>query len=459
MEATKEKFREKSHKREENLVLRINKDNKIVKCNNNFEKTFGYCKEELIDEYFFEKLISERYLGHWNKIINKEIANFSVSDFKLPVITKNGHEIMVSWSSFPIKNKDGQVEDIDFVGTLITSWNDSKDASPVESKEDNKNQMVWKEVDTADLNDTEVSSGNERDSSAIVSKYNLLKDENAYLKKYIKKIRDNGTNYPSSKKDLFSKSAYRFSDIVGGKKRREEFNAVKNEIDAREEYLDNLQSRIKKDKKDINKQKADLVKWREKLESLESDIQSRKKWVETKERAIKKFYSFEEKKSSHYNKQEDEDFQSNMIDKIKDSAAIVQRGVFKYVNSSFADLLGYNTSEIINKSLFDFIVSDGFSSIENYYLNRLKGDSVSSIDTIFLTKNSNKINVQVSTKPTFYKGEKADLFVIKKMSDETTEFNQKDFDLEEDEDKSQSEMIEVDKEIKDESEDKNLKKN
>jgi PAS domain S-box-containing protein len=101
-----------------------------------------------------------------------------------------------------------------------------------------------------------------------------------------------------------------------------------------------------------------------------------------------------------------------ILDKIPQSAAIVQRGILKQVNSSFISLLGYTLNEVVEKSFFDFITPDGLAGVEKYYLDRLKGESVSTYKTVFLTKDNNKIPVEVSIKQTMYNGEKAEIVII-----------------------------------------------
>ena len=91
-------------------------------------------------------------------------------------------------------------------------------------------------------------------------------------------------------------------------------------------------------------------------------------------------------------------------------------GVLKRINDSFANLIGYEFKEIVDKSLFDFILPEGFSGIEEYYLNRLKGEDVSVYKTVLLTKNNEMISVEVYTKPTFFNGEKAEIAVVKKLN-------------------------------------------
>jgi PAS domain S-box-containing protein len=103
---------------------------------------------------------------------------------------------------------------------------------------------------------------------------------------------------------------------------------------------------------------------------------------------------------------------------VPQSAVIVQRSILKQINSSFAELIGFETDEILNKSLFDFIAPEGLADIEKYYLSRLKGRDISKYETIFRDKNNKKILVEVNLKPTTYNGEKAEIAVIAEMENQ-----------------------------------------
>jgi len=186
------------------------------------------------------------------------------------------------------------------------------------------------------------------------------------------------------------------------------------DLDDREKRLNKIQKKLEKEKLKITKQKNDFIRWREKLEQLESEIESRQKWVTSKEEALKK-YSAENNDNISRVTKDDEDFNSDLFNQIDECAAVIQRGVFKQINSSFADLLGYNTNEIVDKSIFDFIEPEGLSGVEEYYFNRLKGDDISDFDTMFLTKDSSKISVEVTTKPIVFNGEKAEIVFFKKL--------------------------------------------
>jgi PAS domain S-box-containing protein len=107
----------------------------------------------------------------------------------------------------------------------------------------------------------------------------------------------------------------------------------------------------------------------------------------------------------------------NPLKGIQECAAVIQRGILKQVNPSFTMLLGYVAEDIVNKSIFDFIVPEGFSTIENFYFKRLKGQDINSFETVFITKYNSKLPVEVSTRPTNFNGEKAELAIFKKINE------------------------------------------
>ena len=100
------------------LILTINQNEKIIKFNNICEQVSGYKKEEILNKKICEFLLPDRYSYNWNNFIN--LKNKMIDNLKLPLCTKNGHEIMVSWATFPIKNNEKQVTEINFVGNIIS---------------------------------------------------------------------------------------------------------------------------------------------------------------------------------------------------------------------------------------------------------------------------------------------------------------------------------------------------
>lgn len=102
-----------------------------------------------------------------------------------------------------------------------------------------------------------------------------------------------------------------------------------------------------------------------------------------------------------------------VIDETTDCIAVVQRGILKQINNSFADFLGYNINELINKSLFGFFTPKSIENVKNYHLDRLKGVVSNSYKTVFVTKDYNEIPVEIFVEPTIYKGEAAEILVVK----------------------------------------------
>jgi PAS domain S-box-containing protein len=395
MKTNKKEFgTEKKPSKYVDLILIIDKDENIVKLNEECERVSGYDQNHILHQNFFDVLTPKRYLQQWQKVIDKVRENKLIDDFSLPLLTNHGHEIMIFWSSFPVKDKDGVVEDIGLVGQIVADWDDSEKTRIVE--------------DTNFMN-PEYFDEFERVITELEKKNHELEKKNIALEKKLDKLK-NKDNL-DIKTDIVGKSLYTFSDIFGNKKQREELSALMKDLDDREKRLNKIQKKIENERFKIIKQKNDFIRWREKLEQLESDIESRYKWVINKEQALEK-HSLKSDDIPRI-KSDDEEFSPDVFDQIQDSAAVIQRGVFKQINSSFADLLGYDINEIIDKSIFDFIEPEGLSGFEEYYFNRLKGDDISDFDTMFLTKDNFKILVEVSTKPIIFNGEKAEIVVFR----------------------------------------------
>ena len=398
MEGGNKESKKNSHKREKNLALTISKSGEIKKVNDIGIKIFGYRKEEIKDKSFFKNLIPKKYLSHWEKKFDSAIENTGIDDFKLPILTRNGHELMFFWSSFPIKNNKGNVEDISIVGSFVDSWDDSTDSY----------LPSWDEIKTPAV----IENESKHESGKLELKNQYLKDENKYLKKKLKMYLDKFSDNTTQEKDYLGFTLYRVSDIFGGKKRKEEIDSFVEQLQEREDYLNKLESKLMQEKKDLNQQKIKFINWHKKLENLESEIESRRRWIENKEKLLEKYS--DGSMSSRLKSSDVEEYTLDELNKRDDCTAVVQRGVFKQVNSSFTDFFGYNPNEIIDKSIFDFIDPSGFSDVEDYYFNRLKGEDSPRFSTVFLTSDGKKVTVDVDTSSAFFDGNKVELFVFKK---------------------------------------------
>ena len=380
-----------SHFRSKDLILTINRDEKIIKFNEVCEKISGYTLESILAKNFFDVLIPDRYLDQWRRIIDYVRKNKVINDFRLPLLTKHGHEIMVSWSSFPVGREE---RNISLVGKLVTSWDTTDDTVNIPIKMDVKK---YNEIN--------------RIIKELMERNKELELKNKELEKKLKEK-------TPKHRDLMGSGLYSFSDIVGGKKRMEEIESLIKELDVREKQLNTLMFKLTKDKKMINNRRNEFIEWRKKLESLEGDLVKRDKELLKQEKLLSECLLIAQKDPLQNRKIiKPAEPEIDPLEGIQDCAAVIQRGILKQVTPSFTELFGYVAEDIVNKSIFDFIVPDGFSTIENYYFKRLKGEDINSFETVFFTKNNTKIPVKVLTRPTSFNSEKAELAIFVRINE------------------------------------------
>ncbi|HWR27063.1 MAG TPA: PAS domain S-box protein, partial [Candidatus Thermoplasmatota archaeon] len=108
-----------------------------------------------------------------------------------------------------------------------------------------------------------------------------------------------------------------------------------------------------------------------------------------------------------------------IIDEMDHIVAVIQRGILREISNSFADFLGYERTELLQKNFFVFISPSGFEDARKYYLNRLKGMATNSFRTILLTKAQTELPVEITVAPTVYKGESAEFISIKEIKDQS----------------------------------------
>jgi len=194
------------------------------------------------------------------------------------------------------------------------------------------------------------------------------------------------------------------------------------------ETLSDLRTLIKDDLQRAENIMEKLEEKTKKIDHLGEEIEERRKNLVQEEMLFRRRFISSLGKDVHFkpisndtgltfdveNKEEISD-QHTMLDDYMGSAAIVQRGILKQVNRPFVELLGYETDMLLETSLLNFIAPEGLSGIEDYYLNRLKGESTSTYETVFLTKDNNKLAVEISIKPTIFNGKKAEIAVVKKL--------------------------------------------
>lgn len=414
-----------------NLVLSIDQNERIIKFNNECEQIFGYNKDEVLNSNLSDSLIPKRYHKQWKSMIKSIKKDNLMDDFKLPLLTKNGHEIMIAWAPFPVKGPKGDVGDIGFVGESINPRNDADspivDNIKIDVKKMEDNIDLEKTLKKLQKNYTKLEHKNIEQKNELknLQKNNVeLEHKNIELQKELKNLKTHKNKEDESEKTHGSpigKSLYSVSDLVGGKKKREELHRIMKELEDKRILLDERETQLTNEKRSMNERRNEFCTWREKLEFLEDELKNREDELNSKQEELKQAILTGSNKplsSSRIVTTNDIIDYPDFLNNISESAIVVQRGILKQVNDSFLNLLGYNSEELIDKSVFDFVDPEGFQSVESYYLKRIKGENISTYETIFLTKDNYKITVELSNRPTTFNGDKAEIAVIKELKKE-----------------------------------------
>ena len=414
-----EKIKSQNFKIQDNLVFSIDKNERITKFNDECEKVFGYKKNEVINKFVSDFFIPTRFLNQWKNLFQYSKINKMVDNFKIPFLTKTGKEIIVYWNNFPVKNDKGNVIEIGFVGNLTKSINEF-DETLFEYPKPQPDKIKVKKLDTKEK--IKVDNYVNKVFKKLKQNNEDLLNKNKDLKKKLEYYENQIEDY-KKREDEFEKQnithntkLHSFPDVFGGKKKRQEFDKIINELDQRKKDLDAFESILLNEKTILNNKMNELKLWREKLELLNNKLEERWNNLINRENLAINYPSFSNDTENvivNKNKELKNDY--DYFNQIQDSAVIIHRGILKNVNSLFVDLVGYSADEIINKSFFDFIDPEGFVNVEKFYLNRLKGKDISTYETVLLTKNNDKISIEVINKPSFINGEKVDIAIVKTL--------------------------------------------
>jgi len=398
VEARKSKEKDTINQIRNKLVIGISKDGEIIQFNKECQIITGYTRGEVLRKKIFDLLIPKHSFQQWEKMFDLAVTK-GVDDFKLPWKTRDGKEILISWSSFPLETKEGLIKSICFIGKnlgintyekfsyesqggkLDTEIKPQESEGVIEGANnyfDSSNGVIFTEVEKPIMSESS-------ESSEISEKLNDLRIKYDMINRKIKAIESQTDKPLSNLKDTFM------------------------DIDKEGEY----KLKLAEDRKNLDKRIAEFGKYKEKLIELETEIEKRRNNVIEHEKSLRENILAKNSsltKDANINLEETPNF-----DEILQSAAIIRRGILKQINRSFAELVGFKTDEILNRDFLDLVAPEGLANIEQYYLNRLKGIGDSTYNTIFSTKNKDKISVRINIKPTYYKGEKAEIATVNKI--------------------------------------------
>jgi len=107
---------------------------------------------------------------------------------------------------------------------------------------------------------------------------------------------------------------------------------------------------------------------------------------------------------------------SSIMHNIDASAAIISRGVVKAVNEQFASLLQRPIADIVNKDFIQFLAPEGLPSFKQHCSKRLSREASSSFRLVLLSKQHEKIPLQVTIKPMILHGEPVEITVFQRIN-------------------------------------------
>ena len=492
------------------LVLGVDSFGNITWFNRECEEFTHYIREDVVSRRFSDTLIPNSYIKQWREIFENVKNDNTVDEIILPILTKEGDELSVSWDTMTVGDKG----EIVFVGTPVLNTKMKKENRSLSSKNNSDgkkksvdNKPVKSKFTRNNIDDSSDKSFKtrrkigfrrpkrpqdqqkinelkkiirdlnkkieelERDKKEIIQKMvkevelfqkekkEIFRDMNKQLEalkqekeEAIKSLLKKNSVLEKEKKDLQRKYTSLYNslmkkrykneekeqarrnfeqnitraikngtnfliDCVGGKQKKEVFYKMAQELEKRRKTLDDIEKKLKEEADDLSKKKEEFKKWREKLEGLEEEIERRRMDLVKQEEAFENYifstlWSANQKTGSSEIKEKNTDIDIVDFNKIEESAAVIQRNILRQINRVFQEILGYSEEDVINKSLFDIIAPESLPQLRRYYLDRLKGEKDSSYEVVFLTKNGDRLPMEISTQPTIFNGEKADVLIL-----------------------------------------------
>jgi len=111
---------------------------------------------------------------------------------------------------------------------------------------------------------------------------------------------------------------------------------------------------------------------------------------------------------------ETEEKYRNLLEQTKKNAWIIQDAKIRLTTSSLAELLGYNSEEIIDTLMIRYVHPDELPKLIKYYMSRLAGEDIPPVyKTIIKHKDGSDIYVEINAGLIPYRGNPADFAIVK----------------------------------------------
>ena len=115
---------------------------------------------------------------------------------------------------------------------------------------------------------------------------------------------------------------------------------------------------------------------------------------------------------------ESEETYRQVVERASDGIAIIQEGVFKFVNPGLAKMSGHAVEDIIGAPFTQYIDPSELPKVVDYYRRRIAGEEVPSIyETVFLAKDGSRLHAEVNASRIIYDGRPADLVMARNVTE------------------------------------------
>jgi PAS domain S-box-containing protein len=135
------------------------------------------------------------------------------------------------------------------------------------------------------------------------------------------------------------------------------------------------------------------------------------------------FYTREitERKSRERELGEEKEKYSTLVERSHDGIMVIRDEEIQFANERAADILRYDHSELLGKSIIDIVAPQDQDRIRDRYHRRLdpeKESPPSRYDAVFITKDGEHRTVNVSAAPIQFEGDAADLLAIRDITEQ-----------------------------------------
>lgn len=206
-------------------------------------------------------------------------------------------------------------------------------------------------------------------------------------------------------------------DIDLLKKREKELEKEIEKYRSKERELEELEKRIGREKEEIRRleeeinvksklleeienKEREIIQKEKNLQAMEMRLKSKERELIEKEKELKRLLIESSTQptlqtSLEEIKVKEEEKKAFTLSDIENPAALIRKGMICEANESFLSLTGFSREELINRSFFSLVDPEELPNFQRYYLSRLKGANVDSIDATIVNNKNEKIPVKI----------------------------------------------------------------